>query len=150
MLLRAVPRGVGGVPLRGDGGFTLIEIIVAMMILSIAVLGMASVLAGTSRRHEQSVSHGELVSAAESKLEELRSASAAGVAVELAEGGSLVASEANHSDSLATAHSRWILRRWTVADGPATTLAVTVRVRPANVARNDHAAIDLSSLVLAP
>jgi len=150
MLLHAVPRGVSGVPLRGDGGFTLIEIIVAMMILSVAVLGMASVLAGTSRRHEQSVSHGELTAAAESKLEELRSASAAGIPDELAEGGSLTASEESHSDSLPTAHARWILRRWTVEPGPANTLAVTVRVRPANVARNDHDALDLSTLVLAP
>lgn len=144
MLLRALPRGVAG--------FTLIEIIVAMFILSIGVLGMASILAGTSRRHERSVSHADLTAAAESKLEDLRSASALGSAdtVELAEGGSLTTSEADHADSLRTPEARWILRRWTVEDGPGGTRAVTVRVRPAEVARNDHNALDLSSLVVAP
>jgi prepilin-type N-terminal cleavage/methylation domain-containing protein len=151
MAHHAVPRGVPGrSALRGSRGFTLVEIIVAMMILSVAVLGMASVLAGTSRRHETSVSHGELTAAAEGKLEELRSQSAAGIDVELAEGGSLTESQDAHVDSLHTAHGRWVLRRWTVADGPAGTLAVTVRVRPANTARNDHDSIDLSSLVVQP
>jgi type IV pilus assembly protein PilV len=144
MLLRALPRGVAG--------FTLIEIIVAMFILTVGVLGMASILAGTSRRHERSVSHGELTAAAESKLEDLRSASALGSAdtVELAEGGSLTSSAADHADSLRTGQARWILRRWTVEDGPAGTRAVTVRAQPAEAARNDHHALDLSSLVVAP
>lgn len=143
MARRAVPRGAGG--------FTLVEIVVALMILSVAVLGLATIMAGTSQRHERAVSHGDLTAAAESKLEDLRGlARAAPDPPELEEGGSLTASVADHADSLRTPHARWILRRWTVEAGPAGTRAVTVRVRPGVAARNDHQALDLSSLVYVP
>lgn len=136
---------------RGAGGFTLVEIVVALMIISVAVLGLATIMMGTSQRHERAVSHGDLTAAAESKFEDLRSA-ARGVAnpPELAEGGSLTSSVADHSDSLRTSHGRWIRRRWTVEAGPAGTRAVTVRALPGSAARNDHTELDLSSLVYVP
>ncbi len=141
MTLRAVPRGVRG--------FTLVEIVVSLLVLSVAVLGLASIMAGTSRRHERSVNHGDLTAAAESKFEDLRGAARSGTP-ELDLGGSLTASQANHADSLRTPDGRWIRLRWKVEAGPAATRAVTVRAEPSSAARNDHRALDLSSLVYVP
>lgn len=150
MVARAVPRGAGGhPPPSGAGGFTLVEIVIAILITSIGVLGLASIMAGTSRRHERAVSHGDLTAAAESKFEDLR-----GSAVDdppgLAEGGSLTANTADHADSIRTSHGRWIRRRWQVEAGPAGTRAVTVRAEPSTAARNDDQEIDLRSLVYVP
>ena len=143
MAHRAVPRGAGG--------FTLVEIVVALMIISVAVLGLATIMAGTSQRHERAVSHGDLTAAAESKFEDLRGAARTEPdPAELEEGGSLTSSLADHADSLRTTHGRWIRRRWKVEAGPAGTRAVTVRVVPGSSARNDHDALDLSSLVYVP
>ena len=134
---------------RGDHGFTLIEIVVAILVLSTAILGLAGIMAGTSRRHERSVSHAELTAAAESKLEDLRVVAAAGGAdtVQLALGGSVVESQPDHADSLRNLQGRWILRRWSVIEGPAKTRQVMVRVAPAAGARHDHDGLTLRTLI---
>lgn len=135
-----------------EDGFTLIEIVIAMFVLTFAVLGMASVMAGTSQRHNESISHTELVAAAESKFEDLRSYAATGSvdAIELAIGGSLTSDDPDHFDQVEGQYGRWIRRRWEVTDGPAATVQVRLRVEPKFPLESDHDRIDMTTLVEEP
>lgn len=133
-------------------GFTLVEIMIAVIILAVAVLGMASVLVGTSKWQSRSESTMELTSAAEAKLDQLRDYAAAKSpdTLELLPGGSLTTNEENHADSIATAEGKWVLRRWLVESGPGTEArTVTLRVVPRDPA-DGHAASsrDFTTIVL--
>lgn len=104
---------------------------IAVVVLAVAILGMGSVLAGTSKWQARSESSMEMVAAAESKLDELRDYAAAKSpdTVQLLPGGSLTTDELNHADSVSSAENRMILRRWVVVDGPGTEArTVTLRV----------------------
>lgn|SRR5690606_26111634 len=57
---------------RGEGGFTMIELLVALTISVIGLAGMLSVHKGLARGNHSAVQSGEAVRAAESTLEELR------------------------------------------------------------------------------
>ncbi|MDX1622717.1 MAG: type II secretion system protein [Gemmatimonadota bacterium] len=131
-------------------GFTLIELMIAIVILALAILGMATVLLGTSQWQERSESALELTTAAEAKLEDFRDYSAARTAdtVQLLPGGSLTSSVDDHADSLRSAEGRWILRRWEVTSGPGSARTVALRVAPRN--ENDHtgAARDFHTIIL--
>lgn len=137
---------------RDRAGFTLVEILIAIVILAGAVLGMGSVLIGTSKWQSRSESTMELTSAAEAKLDQLRDFAAAKSpdTLQLLPGGSLTANEENHADSLRTAEGEWVLRRWVVETGPGTEArTVTLRVVPRSPA-DGHAAgaRDFTTIVL--
>lgn len=123
-------------------GFTLVEILIAVVILALGILGMGSVLVGTSKWQSRSENTMELTSAAEAKLDELRdyAAGKSPDTVQLLPGGSLTADEENHADSIATAEGKWILRRWLVESGPGTEArTVTLRVVPRDSADGHEA-----------
>ena len=115
-------------------GFTVAELLVAMVILTVGILGQAGVMANITLRQHRSTVRMEMTQAAESKLEELRSYGMLGSAdsAEVTLGGSLVTSEANHSDVIAAASGRGYVRRWEVAAGPSETRAVALSVVPVN------------------
>ena len=133
----------------GEAGFTLIEIVIAILVLTMGVLGLASIMAGTSQRHEQSVSHAELTSSADSKFDDLRAISAAGGAdtIQLSVGGSLTENVEDHNDTIVTGVGRSVRRRWAVADGPAGTRSVTIRVQPDDDAAWDHTYLTFQTLI---
>ena len=136
----------------GRAGFTLVEILIAIIILAFAILGMGSVLMGTSKWQSRSENTMELTGAAEAKLDAFRDYAAAKSAdtVQLVPGGSLTTNEENHADSIQTADGRWVLRRWVVESGPGTEArTVTLRVEP----RDDNdghttSAHDFTTIVL--
>lgn len=134
---------------RGDAGFTLVEIVIAIFVLTMGVLGLASIMAGTSQRHEQSVSHAELTASADSKFDDLRAIAAAGRAdtIQLAVGGSLTENVENHNDTVVTSVGRSVRRRWAVAEGPAGTHAVTIRVQADDAASWDHSYLTFQTLI---
>ena len=137
---------------RDRAGFTLVEILIAIIILAFAILGMGSVLMGTSKWQSRSESTMELTGAAEAKLDQLRDYAAAKSAdtVQLLPGGSLTSNEENHADSLRTAEGKWVLRRWLVESGPGTEArTVTLRVVPRDSADGHSAgARDFTTIVL--
>lgn len=131
------PRDVASRPasprLASTAGFTLIELMISLIILAIAILGMASVLIGTSEWQARSESQMEFVSAGEGKLEELRNVAARKLypdTLQLLPGGSLTSNQAYHADSIQTPEGFWVVRRWQVASGPSSARTVTLRVIP--------------------
>lgn len=132
-------------------GFTLIEVTIAVVVLGVAVLGMASVLAGTSRWQDRSQSAMALTSAASGKLDELRDYADQKTAdtLQLLPGGSLTADATNHADSIRTGEGVWVKRRWLVGDGPVPgTRTVVVRVSAAGDAAHRVSARDFTTMVL--
>ncbi len=115
-----------------SAGFTLIELMVAVFILTVGLVGVAGVMASTIQRQIRTSSRIVMTTLAESKIEELRAYSMIGAAdtSQVAMGGSLDSSETDHSDVLASPSGVQYNRRWTVGAGPAGTRAVTVRVTP--------------------
>lgn len=137
-------------PTAGVDGFTLIELMIAVVILAVAILGMASVLAETSKWQSRSESSVELTSAAEGKLEELRDVALAKApdTVQLVPGGSKTTPMADHADSLATGEGRWIVRRWEVVAGPGAARTVHLRVVHRDQGERTISARDFSTVVL--
>ena len=131
-------------------GFTLIELIVATLLLAVGILAMASVMASISAQRQRVTSRIEMTTLAESKFEELRARSHAGNSdtVQLAVGGSLTTSLPDHADTVTAASGRPHVRRWTVEDGPAGARAVTLRLEPLNRSRFMLPGLEFEALVL--
>jgi prepilin-type N-terminal cleavage/methylation domain-containing protein len=132
-------------------GFTVIELMVAIMIISVGLLGMSSVMGSSSRLQTLAISRGEMATAAESKVEELRvfggTATDSPLRVAIAVGGSIVAPVAGYSDSTEAVSGRWFYRRWQIQNGVAGTRQVTVRVVPKGPLRDLVKRLDFSSLL---
>lgn len=130
--LRPIAKRHGAPVPTGRHGFSLIELLVALTMLAVGILGMASVLIGTSTWQSRSDNQSELFTASQSKFEKLRTAAQTGSAdtVQLSVGGSLTSNEANHADSLQTPDGSWVVRRWQVTSGPSTARTITLRVVP--------------------
>ncbi len=147
---RSADRGNPAAPWYPIGGFTIVELIVAMLVLTIGILGMASVIASIHVRRLRVTSRIEMTTLAESKLEELRAYSTGGTAdtVQLAIGGSITASLLNHSDTVSSGSGRAHVRRWALVNGPAATREVTLRIEPLNRARHMLPSLDFYTLLL--
>ncbi len=137
---------------RGSAaGFTLIELIMAVFVLTVGLLGVASVLVGIMSRQVRTASRMEMTASAESKLEELRAYSLLGASdtAQVTIGGSLTSSsDTNHSDVHMTPSGRQYSRRWLVAAGPAGARNVTVRIEPVEWRRSMLRRLDLDAILL--
>ena len=131
-------------------GFSLAELVVAILVLSIGLLGVAGVMAGISGRQLRTTSRIEMTALADSKLEELRALARTGTAdtVQLTVGGSLTSSEPDHFDSVVSPSGRSYVRRWRVEAGPGGTRVVTLRIEPLNGSRSVLASLEFPALVL--
>jgi prepilin-type N-terminal cleavage/methylation domain-containing protein len=110
-----------------DRGFTLVETVVAVFILTVALVALAELLAVSVRMHQIGRDSADAARLAQSKVEELMKMNFA-TNQAIAVGGSLDANTANHFD--VPANSGYT-RRWSVAAGPTgNTRVVTVRVVP--------------------
>ncbi len=117
--------------LRNRRGMTLVEVIIALMFLSVGVLALAGTTVGTSRWRRLVTSRIELTGIAESKLEELRQQAVdATDTLQLALGGSLVSSTANHADTVSSSTGALVIRRWTVEIDAIGLRTVTLAVGP--------------------
>ena len=119
-------------PSMDERGFTLIELIVASLIIVIGVVALAGSMASVSVRQSLANSRMELVALGESKLEELRADAMIMSAdtMQLTVGGSTTTSVANHADSIVGPSGRLYIRRWRIDSGPAGTRQATLRVLP--------------------
>jgi type II secretory pathway pseudopilin PulG len=113
-------------------GFTIVEVIVATMVLAFGILAGVALLGTGFRWQGQAELTTQLTVAAESKIEDLKAAAGtqAPDTIELALGGDLESNSANHWDTVEE-DGRAIERRWRVQPGPAGALQITVVARPA-------------------
>ncbi len=136
---------------RGSAaGFTLVELMMAMFILTVGLLGVASVMAGVISRQIRTASRMEMTVMAESKLEELRAYSMLGASdtMQVAIGGSLTSSVAIHADVQTSPSGRQFNRRWLVAAGPAGARNVTVRIEPVTSAGSTLPHLDFDAVLM--
>jgi len=137
-----------------DRGFTLIEVLIAMVILTIALVSMAELMAITLRMQQLGRNQTLAMRLAQDKVDELMSRNF--TFAELAVGGSLTADVANHFDvpAAGTAANLNYRRRWfveTIASdngAPADSLRrVTVRVIPVRNDRRISNPVDIVTIV---
>jgi prepilin-type N-terminal cleavage/methylation domain-containing protein len=146
-----------------DRGFTLIEVLIAMVVLTVALVSLAELMAITLRLQQLGRNQTSAVRLAQDKIDELMSQNF--TAAQLTVGGSLTADQANHFDDPTPAGGGNSIykRRWTVANttfvdqgnngGAMTNVAagstrvVTVRVIPLVGDRRISPAVDLVTVV---
>jgi Tfp pilus assembly protein PilV len=131
-----------------DRGFTLIEVLIAAMLLMVALAAMSQLVAVTIVQHADARRRGDSARQAQRKLDELMKLNmATEPAVQITGVDSLVANTANYFDTPAPL----ITRRWVVTAGPvANTRTVTVRVINANVSGGNRGAyrqVDITSVI---
>jgi prepilin-type N-terminal cleavage/methylation domain-containing protein len=134
-----------------DRGFTVIEVLIAMIILTVALVSMAELMAVTLRLQQLGRNQTSAIRLAQDKIDELMSQNWA-AAPQLVVGGSLTADQADHFDTPPTAVN--YKRRWVVADGPVDpTVAagrlriITVRVIPEVTDTRTYTPTDLTTIV---
>ena len=133
-----------------DRGFSLVELMFALAILSIGVLGMASMMVAAVRSEIRATARIELTEVIQNKLEELRAVAAAGTSdtVQLNIGGTLGTAVANHVDTISSSAGRWYVRTWEVSAGPGGSRTVTVRGAPRDVLVFTAPVIDIATHIV--
>jgi Tfp pilus assembly protein PilV len=138
---------------RARAGFGLVELLIAIIMLSVGMLGLASLMATALRRDRLSSTRMEVSSLAEAKFEELRAYGALNfthaLRARLNPGGSLTASVASYADSVVALNGRTYDRRWEITSGtPLNTRRVTVRVTPRTALRYDTRVVQFTTMVV--
>jgi prepilin-type N-terminal cleavage/methylation domain-containing protein len=134
----------------GRAGFTLIELMMAIVVLTVGLLGLATVMASVTYRQQIGVNRADMLDMANAKLEQLRAAATSRAAdtMQLTLGGSLTAAVANHADAVTSPRGRVFLRRWVVTAGPSGVRTVVLRVLPQVDDRKTPAQIDFTTYIL--
>ena len=146
----------GRLPLKpsNDRGFTLIEVLVAMLILTVALVSMAGLMAVTLRMQQLGRNQTQAVRLAQDKIDELMTLNFTNAQV--AVGGLLTADVANHFDvPTLNGVPQPYRRRWTVALGPADpgvtgnnqVRVLTVRVIPIATDTRTTAVTEIMTLI---
>ena len=133
-----------------ERGFTLVELLVATLIIVVGVLGLAGAMLSVSTRQALATSRMEIIALGESKLEELRADAMIMVAdtSQLTIGGSITSSVANHADTIAGPTGRLYIRRWRIDAGPAGTRQAALRVIPEVDDFHTVARVDFTTLLM--
>ena len=136
---------------RSRKGFSLVELVIALMLLTFGLLSLASAMASTIVGQRASSSRNELGVLAEAKLEELRgygsTLAADPLRAKLTVGGSVTTSTAGYADTVTTADNRQYIRRWAISTGVAGTRRVTIRVGPKVRQRSERKYESYTSLI---
>ena len=118
---------------QSEAGFTLVELMIAIVVIVIGVAGMSSVTATTIRQQDVSAARTDMAALADNKFEELRGIAGAvqrtADTVQLVPGGSLTVATANYNDAV-TERGRTYTRLWLVTAGVGGTRNVTIRITP--------------------
>jgi prepilin-type N-terminal cleavage/methylation domain-containing protein len=133
---------------RSEAGFTLVELMIAIVVLVVGLLGMASTMATMTRYQDLAAVHADMTALGDHKIEQLRVAATYQTAeiAQLDVGGSLTVPTALHVDTLVE-RGRTFIRLWEVQAGPGGARQVTVRVRPQVDDARTPAQLDFSTLI---
>jgi prepilin-type N-terminal cleavage/methylation domain-containing protein len=137
-------------PAGAQRGFTLIELMLAIIVITIGVLGITTGMATMIRQQDATASRADMAALADSKFEDLRNFAGAAArtadTLQLVPGGSLTVATANYNDAV-TLGGRTYLRRWLVVAGVGGTRQVTLRIEPQVVTRGSPVARDFVTLI---
>ena len=133
-----------------ERGFTLVEVIVAMLVCVVGLVGLAQMLAVTLRMQQLGRNSTSAVRLAQDKIDELSSVPFGQPSV--ACGGSLATNMTNYNDSVAAAAGSvtGYTRRWQIVAGPDGDLnirQVTVRLIPIRADRRVETQYDLVGFI---
>lgn len=136
-----------------EGGFTLVEVLVATVIMTVALVSLAELMAITVRMQMQGRNETAAVRLAQSKIDELVAVNFTLPAV--AVGGSLTADTTGYVDSPtdpSTGNSLGFKRRWqiTAISGETSIRLLTVRLIPNIDDRRTNAQIELTTIIRDP
>jgi prepilin-type N-terminal cleavage/methylation domain-containing protein len=131
-----------------ESGFTLVELMIAIIVLVVGVLGLASTMVSMTRYQDLSAAHADMTALGDHKLEQLRVAATYSTAdtMQLVVGGSVTVPTAQHVDTLVE-RGRTFIRLWQVQDGPGGTRQVLLRVRPIVDDVRTPAQVDFTTLI---
>lgn len=133
-------------PLRGtrltaDAGFTLVEVLISTLVLTIGLIGIAALLAVTTQMHLAAREAARSTRLAQAKVDELMKLDF-DTDPEVAVGGNLNANADDHSETPLGG----VTLRWLVADGPtADTRVLTVRV--VNLRAQQRRQTDMTTII---
>ncbi|MEY4095524.1 MAG: hypothetical protein RLZZ53_2723 [Acidobacteriota bacterium] len=129
-----------------DRGFTLVEVLFAMVILTVALVSMAELMAITLRMQMMGRNETAAIRLVQSKIDELVAVDFATAAVAI--GGSLTADVASYNDDPADGfHRRWEI---TEIAGETNVRTLTVRVIPERNDRRTSAQVQLTTIIRDP
>jgi prepilin-type N-terminal cleavage/methylation domain-containing protein len=107
-----------------DAGFTLVEVLIAMLVLVVGLLSVAQLLAVSIVMNSDARSATSATLQAQTKVDELMKTSFTAPMVQINAADTLSSNVANYFDT----PTAGITRRWQVTAGPSGTRTVTVRV----------------------
>jgi len=145
-------RATRGLRTGARRGFTIVELLLAIMLLSVGMLASAGILVSSTRLQRLAGSRGELTALGEAKLEELRAYGQTGEAdplrAKLAIGGSTTVTTTAYADSLTGINGLQYLRRWQISAGIAGARRVQLRVEPKSRPSYHLPWLDFTSTIL--
>ena len=129
-----------------ERGFTLVEVLIAMVILTVALVSMAEMMAITLRMQMLGRNETAAVRLVHSKMDELVAVNFTSATV--AVGGSLTADVATYFDTPAAGYGR----RWQIAAiaGETRVRTLTVRITPTISDGRTNAQIELATIIRNP
>ncbi len=135
---------------QSEAGFTLVELMIAIVVIVVGVLAMSSVTATTIRQQDRTAARTDMAALADNKFEELRGIAGAVArtadTMQLVPGGNLAANVANYNDAV-TERGRTYTRRWIVTAGVGGTRDVTIRIIPPAMGSRTPEAKNFFSLI---
>jgi prepilin-type N-terminal cleavage/methylation domain-containing protein len=135
---------------QSEAGFTLVELMIAIVVIVVGVLAMSSVTATTIRQQDVSAARTDMAALADNKFEDLRGFAGAVArtadTMQLVVGGDLANNVANYNDAV-TERGRTYTRRWIVTAGVGGTRSVTVRIIPPAMGPRTPQSKDFHSLI---
>lgn len=144
---RRAPRA-----LRARRGFTIVELLLAIILLSVGMLATAGILVSSTRLQRMAGSRAELTAVGEAKLEELRAygqtKSTDALRSNLAIGGSTTTSVTGYSDTVVGLNGTTYIRRWQLSAGIAGARQVVVKVSPQSTPKYHLPSLEFTSTIL--
>ena len=132
---------------KNERGFSLPEVMIATLLLTVGLVGTAELLAVSLRMHQLAQVSTEATRHAQAKIDELMKANFSTTpAIQITKGDSLGTNVQNYFDAPATGYTR----RWQVEAGPGANpqlRKLTVRVIPALSDRRTATEVRLTSVV---